>query len=296
MNRHPSVVITGASTGIGRDAALHLDRNGFRVFAGVRREADAESLRKEASPQLEPLLLDVIDAAAIEAAAKRVDAEVGSAGLAGLVNNAGIGIGAPIEFLDLNELRRQLEVNVVAVVAVTQAFLPALRRARGRLVNVGSIGGRVSQPLVGPYSASKFALEAISESERMELAPWGIEVSLVEPGAISTAIWGKTQSYAGGMLQTLPPEANELYADAIRSVLAILDYQQRVAIPPAATSRAIHHALTSARPKTRYVVGNDARMQAFLARFLPDRWRDALIVRFMKYPRRHAAGRERGAS
>src|SRR5262249_39561380 len=208
MNRHPSVVITGASTGAGRDAALHLDRNGFRVFAGVRREADAESLRKEASPQLEPLLLDVTDAAAIEAAAKRVDAEVGSAGLAGLVNNAGIGIGAPIEFLDLNELRRQLEVNVVAVVAVTQAFLPALRRARGRVVNAGSIGGRVSQPLVGPYSASKFALEAISESERMELAPWGIEVSLVEPGAISTAIWGKTQSYAGGMLQTLPPEAN----------------------------------------------------------------------------------------
>ena len=286
MSTPPSVVITGASTGIGRDAALHLDRNGFRVFAGVRREADAESLQKEASPRLEPLLLDVTDAAAIEAAAKRVDAEVGTAGLAGLVNNAGIGIGAPIEFLDLDELRRQFEVNVVAVVAVTQAFLPALRRARGRLVNVGSIGGRVSQPLVGPYSASKFAMEAISESERMELAPWGIEVSLIEPGAIATAIWDKTQTYAGGMLQTLPPEANELYGDAVRSVLAILEYQQRAAIPPAATSRAIHHALTAARPKTRYVVGNDARAQAFLARFLPDRWRDALLVRFMKYPRR----------
>jgi len=286
MSTPPSVVITGASTGIGRDAALHLDRNGFRVFAGVRREADAESLQKEASPRLEPLLLDVTDAAAIEAAAKRVDAEVGTAGLAGLVNNAGIGIGAPIEFLDLDELRRQFEVNVVAVVAVTQAFLPALRRARGRLVNVGSIGGRVSQPLVGPYSASKFAMEAISESERMELAPWGIEVSLIEPGAIATAIWDKTQTYAGGMLQTLPPEANELYGDAVRSVLAILEYQQRAAIPPAATSRAIHHALTAARPKTRYVVGNDARAQAFFARFLPDRWRDALLVRFMKYPRR----------
>jgi NAD(P)-dependent dehydrogenase (short-subunit alcohol dehydrogenase family) len=237
MSTPPSVVITGASTGIGRDAALHLDRNGFRVFAGVRRESDAESLRNEASPKLEPLLLDVTDAAAIAAAAKRVDAEVGSAGLAGLVNNAGIGIGAPIEFLDLDELRRQLEVNVVAVVAVTQAFLPALRRARGRLVNVGSIGGRVSQPLVGPYSASKFAMEAISESERMELAPFGIDVSLIEPGAIATAIWEKTQTYAGGMLQTLPPAANELYGDAVRSVLAILEYQQRVAIPPAATSR-----------------------------------------------------------
>jgi NAD(P)-dependent dehydrogenase (short-subunit alcohol dehydrogenase family) len=286
MSTHPSVVVTGASTGIGRDAALHLDRNGFRVFAGVRRESDAESLRAAASPRLEPLLLDVTGAAAIAAAAKRVDAEVGSAGLAGLVNNAGIGIGAPIEFLDLDELRRQLEVNVVAVVAVTQAFLPALRRARGRLVNVGSIGGRVSQPIVGPYNASKFALEAISESERMELAPWGIEVSLIEPGAISTAIWGKTEAYAGTMIGTLPPAAHELYGDGIQAALAILEYQQRVAIPPAATSRAIHHALTAARPKTRYLVGNDARMQAFLARFLPDRWRDALIVRFMKYPRR----------
>lgn len=214
------------------------------------------------------------------------DAALDGAGLAGLVNNAGIGIGAPIEFLDLDELRRQLEVNVVSVVAVTQAFLPALRRARGRLVNVGSIGGRISQPIGAPYNASKFALEAISESERMELAPWGIEVSLIEPGAIATAIWGKTESYAGTMIGTLPPAAHELYGEAIRATLAILDHQQRVAIPPAATSRAIHHALTAARPKTRYLVGNDARLQALLARFLPDRWRDALIVRFMKYPRR----------
>ena len=286
MNTQPSVVITGASTGIGRDAALHLDRNGFRVFAGVRRESDAESLRAAASPSLTPLLLDVTDAAAIGAAAKRVDAEVGAAGLAGLVNNAGIGVGAPIEFLDLDELRRQFEVNVVAVVAVTQAFLPALRRARGRLVNVGSIGGRISQPIGAPYNASKFALEAISESERMELAPWGIEVSLIEPGAIATAIWGKTESYADAMLGTLPPAAHELYGDAMRSMVDVLEHQQRVAIAPAATSRAIHHALTAARPKTRYLVGNDARLQALLARFLPDRWRDALIVRFMKYPRR----------
>lgn len=285
MASNRSVVITGASTGIGRATALRLDREGFRVFAGVRREADAESLRNEASPRLEPLLLDVTDRSAIEAAAKRVDAEVGTAGLSGLVNNAGIGIGAPIEFLDLDELRRQLDVNVVAVVAVTQAFLPAIRRARGRIVNVGSIGGRMSQPLVGPYSASKFALEAISESERMELAPWGIEVSLVEPGAIDTAIWGKTESYAGSMLQSLPPEANALYGRAIRAVLAMVEYQKRVAIPPDAVARAIEQALTAARPKARYLVGTDAKVQALFARFLPDRWRDALIVRFMKYPR-----------
>ncbi len=285
MRSTRSVVITGASTGIGRATALRLDRAGFRVFACVRREEDAESLRKEASPQLAPLLLDVTNAAAIEAAAKRVDAEVGSAGLGGLVNNAGIGIGAPIEFLDLDELRRQLEVNVVAVVAVTQAFLPAIRRARGRIVNVGSISGRASQPLVGPYSASKFALEAISESERMELAPWGIEVSLVEPGAIDTAIWGKTESYRDTMLQTLPPEATALYGSAIRAMMAMLAYQRRAAIPSDAVARVIEHALTAAKPKSRYVVGTDAKLQALFARFLPDRWRDALIVRFMKYPR-----------
>jgi NAD(P)-dependent dehydrogenase (short-subunit alcohol dehydrogenase family) len=281
-----SVVITGASTGIGRDAALALDRAGFRVFAGVRREADAESLRAAASPRLETLRLDVTDPAAIEAAAKHVDAAVGDAGLAGLVNNAGIGIGAPIEFLDLDELRRQLEVNVVSVVAVTQAFLPAIRRARGRIVTVGSIGGRVSQPLVGPYSASKFALEAIIESARMELAPHGIEVVLIEPGAIKTEIWDKTESYAQEMLGRLPAEATALYGDAVGSVMKTLAHQKRVAIAPEACSRAILHALTAPRPKTRYVVGTDAKVQALFARFLPDRWRDALVVRFMGYPRR----------
>jgi NAD(P)-dependent dehydrogenase (short-subunit alcohol dehydrogenase family) len=285
MSTAKSVVVTGASTGIGRAAALRMDRAGFRVFAGVRREADAESLRKEGSARLEPIQLDVTDAAAIAAAAKRVEDAVGAGGLGGLVNNAGIGIGAPIEFLDLDELRRQLEVNVVAVVAVTQAFLPAIRRARGRIVNVGSIGGRIAQPLVGPYAASKFALEAISEAERMELAPWGIEVALVEPGAIDTAIWGKTESYAGAMQQQLPAEANALYADAIRSVLAMLEHQKRVAIPPDAVAKAIEHALTAARPKARYLVGTDARVQALLARLVPDRVRDALVVRFMKYPR-----------
>lgn len=282
-----SVVVTGASSGIGRDAALALDRAGFRVFAGVRRDADADSLRAAASPRLEPIRLDVTDAAAIAAAAKHVEAAVGAAGLAGLVNNAGIGIGAPIEFLDLDELRRQLEVNVVSVVAVTQAFLPAIRRARGRIVTVGSIGGRVSQPLVGPYSASKFAIEAITESARMELAPHGIEVALIEPGAIRTEIWDKTESYAQEMLARLPAEASALYGDAVRSVMKMLAHQKRVAIPPDACSRAILHALTARRPKTRYVVGNDAKMQALFARFLPDRWRDAIVVRFMGYPRKH---------
>jgi NAD(P)-dependent dehydrogenase (short-subunit alcohol dehydrogenase family) len=289
VSTFPAVVITGASTGIGRAAALHLDSQGFRVFAGVRRAEDGEALRRDGSVRIEPLLLDVTDASAIAAAAKQVDAAVGDAGLAGLVNNAGIGIGAPIEFVDLDELRRQLEVNVVAVVAVTQAFLPAIRRARGRIVNVGSIGGRISQPIVAPYNASKFALEAISESERMELAPWDIEVSLVEPGAIATAIWDKTRSYADTLLPQLPPRAHELYGDGLRAALAAVETQSRAAIPPDAVARAIHDALTAPRPKARYLVGTDAKIQALLVRFLPDRLRDALIVRFMKYPRRRAS-------
>jgi NAD(P)-dependent dehydrogenase (short-subunit alcohol dehydrogenase family) len=184
-----TVVVTGTSTGIGRATALHLDRLGYRVFAGVRRAEDAVRLRSEGSERLAPVLLDVTDIGSIEAAAKTVSAEVGERGLAGLVNNAGIVTGGPLEFVPLDELRRQLEVNTVGPVAVIQHFLPLVRRGRGRVVFVSSIGGRFSQPIVGPYCASKFALEALADALRMEVAPSGIHVSLVEPGAVKTMIF-----------------------------------------------------------------------------------------------------------
>jgi NAD(P)-dependent dehydrogenase (short-subunit alcohol dehydrogenase family) len=286
MSGQGAVVITGASTGIGRATARYLAERGFRVFAGVRRDEDAEALRQESAGQLTPLRVDVTDRGSIESAAREVEAAVGGEGLRGLVNNAGIGIGAPLEFIDLDELRRQLEVNVIGPVAVTQAFLALIRACRGRVVNVGSIGGRVAQPMLGPYNASKFALEALSDSLRMELAPWGIHVSLVEPGSIATAIWEKTDAYAERMIPTLGPRARELYGTAIGAVLDAARTLSKQAIAPQAVSKAIHHALTARRPRTRYLVGTDARVQAVLARFVPDRARDAVLLRFLRYPRR----------
>jgi NAD(P)-dependent dehydrogenase (short-subunit alcohol dehydrogenase family) len=281
-----AVVITGASTGIGRATARYLAARGMRVFAGVRREQDAEALRGAGASGVTPVQLDVTDRQSIARAAREVEAALGGEGLLGLVNNAGIGIGAPLEFIDLDELRRQLEVNVIGPVAVTQAFLSQVRARRGRIVNVGSIGGRIAQPIMGPYNASKYALEALSDSLRMELRAWGIHVSLVEPGAIATAIWEKTDTYAEHMIPALGARAGELYGDAIGAVLGTARMLSKRAIAPEAVSRVIFHALTARRPRTRYLVGTDARAEALLARFLPDRARDAVLMHIMKYPRR----------
>ena len=203
-----TVVVTGASTGIGEATALHLRELGFDVRAGVRKDEDAERLRVARG---HAAALDVTDADSIASAA----AEVGDAPLAGLVNNAGIAVSAPLEFVPIDELRRQLEVNVVGQVAVTQAFLPALRRGRGRIVNVSSIGGRIALPLAGPYAASKFALEAVSDSLRREVAQFGIEVSVVEPGGVKTPIWKKGTETAEQIAADLPPEAGQLYGGMV---------------------------------------------------------------------------------
>lgn len=276
-----AVVVTGASTGIGRAAALHLDGLGFRVYAGVRREPDAESLRAEGSPRLAPLLLDVTDADVIETAAKTVAAEVGEAGVAGLVNNAGIGVIGPLEFLPLDGLRRVLEVNVVGVVAVTQAFLPLVRRAGGRVVMVGSSSGILATPFAGAYCASKFAVEALADALRAEVRPWGLHVAVVEPGNIDTPIWEKTQRDAGEFEKGVPNAARSLYGDEMAAVRRYVEESARQAAPAATCSRAIEHALVARRPRTRYRVGNDARLEVFLARWVPDRLRDRILARML---------------
>lgn len=285
MTDRGAVVITGASTGIGRATALYLDDKGFRVFAGVRRDTDAESLRKEASDRLHTLYVDVVDGASLEAAQKTVRDLLGERGLRGLVNNAGIAIAGPFEFLDLEELRRQLEVNVVGQIAVTQAFLPLIREQRGRIVNVGSIGGRVAEPLVGPYTMSKFAIEAFTNSLRIELKPWGIHVSLIEPGSIATPMFDKGQAYADTILGQIPKSALEYYGSAMEAVREAYREMARSAIPPGQVAKAVYHALTAKRPRSRYVVGFDAKIMALVATFLPDRLRDAVLVRLWKYPR-----------
>jgi NAD(P)-dependent dehydrogenase (short-subunit alcohol dehydrogenase family) len=277
-----AVVVTGASSGIGRAAALRLDAAGLQVFAGVRREPDAASLRRDASPRLRPVILDVTDPTSLAAAAKEVEADLGSAGLAGVVANAGIGVGGPVEFTPLDELRRVLEVNTIGMVATVQAFAPQVRRGAGRFVVVGSVSGRLAAPFAGPYAASKFAVEALCDSLRIELRPWQIHVALVEPGDVSTPIWEKTQRYADELLARLPEEGRRLYGDLIPAVRERLAESARGASSPERCARAIEHALTARRPQSRYLVGGDARAQAALAALLPDRWRDALLDRLLR--------------
>jgi len=281
-----AVVVTGASSGIGRATALLLARSGFRVFAGVRRDADAESIRQEGVLDLEPLRLDVTDAASIASACATVASATGSAGLVGLVNNAGIGVAGPLEFLPPHEIRRQLEVNVVAPLAVSQAFLPQLRHGRGRLVYVGSSSGYLSLPLIGPYCASKFALEALADAQRLELQPFGLHVVLVQPGAIATPIFEKSNAHADALLETLPPETGRFYGPLISAIRKGVADQVSRANPPETVARAVLHALRAKRPRTRYKVGLDAWLEWVLARWLPDRLRDRVLTRLLGLPGR----------
>lgn len=221
---------------------------------------------------VEPLQLDVTDSGQIAAAAEAVGLE-----LDGLVDNAGIAIASPLELVPLDELRRQLEVNVVGQVAVTQAFLPALRRSRGRIVLMGSIGGRSALPFLGPYAASKHALEAIADSLRLELAPFGIAVSIVEPASIRTAIWEKGAARADELSRDVAPEAAELYAARVERFRTFA-LSRGPGADPAKVAEAVEHALTAERPKARYVVGRDAHVRAWVER-LPTRLRDRLLAR-----------------
>jgi NAD(P)-dependent dehydrogenase (short-subunit alcohol dehydrogenase family) len=267
------VLVTGASTGIGEATALHLRELGFEPVAGVRRDEDAERLRGQG---LRTVKLDVTDEAQIAAAR----GELGDGALAGLVNNAGVAVAAPLEFLPVEQLRRQLEINVVGQVAVTQAFLPALRRAGGRIVNVSSIGGRVALPLLAAYNASKFALEAVSDSLRRELRQQGVDVIVIEPGGVKTPIWGKGNELAASMMAAMPPEAERLYGrmvEAVRRETAKIEHER--GLPPRAVAEVIGRALTVSRPRTRYVVGSNARLRARMAAVLPDRVMDRLIGR-----------------
>ena len=280
-----SVVITGASSGIGAACALHLDKLGLRVFAGVRRQADAEALKSKASSRLVAIALDVADTLSVSTAASAVAGAVGDAGLDGLVNNAGVVVTGPVEFLPLPELRRQLEINVVGQVAVTQAFLPLIRAARGRIVNMGSIAGRLATPFSSAYGASKFALEALTDALRLELAPWGISVSIIEPGAVATPIWEKGMKNGAAMLAAAPPEALVLYAEALEAFKRTSEHAAKNAAAPMDVARAVEHALIAAKPRTRYVIGRRAKIGAAMALLVPDRLRDSMVAKAMRLPK-----------
>jgi NAD(P)-dependent dehydrogenase (short-subunit alcohol dehydrogenase family) len=276
-----SVLVTGASTGIGRATALRLDAAGWRVFAGVRRESDAESLREAGSERIVPLILDVTDPAQIAAAAQRIEAETDGR-LDGLVNNAGIAVPGPLETLPLEDFRRQVEVNLTAQVAVTQAMLPLIRPAQGRIVFIASIGGRIAFPLNGAYHAAKFGVEAVGDVFRQELRPWGISVAIVEPGSIDTPIWERGAENAEEIEARAHPEQEALYGKAIAGFRKVVQDLADRGIPPEKVAEAISHALESSRPRTRYLVGLDAKVQARLKILLPTRLFDRIVARTMR--------------
>ena len=261
-----AVVITGASTGIGEACALHLDKLGYCVFAGIRKAADGESLRQRASERLVPVRLDISDETEIGQAARNVIEALGGGGLAGLVNNAGIVVGGMLEYLPLDSLRHQLEVNVIGQIAVTQAFLPSLRKGRGRIVNIGSVSGLISSPFTGAYCASKFALEALTDSLRLELRPWKMYVSIVEPGFIHTPLVSKSLGAAEELRAQLSAEALQLYGAAIRTVGKAIERESAKAASTDVVVKAVVHALTARPPRTRYVVGAQSSFQINLAR------------------------------
>jgi NAD(P)-dependent dehydrogenase (short-subunit alcohol dehydrogenase family) len=257
------VLVTGASTGIGRATAELLRDRGWEVFASVRRVGEAPTGAIE-------VVFDVTDAEGIRHAAARIDE------LDALVDNAGIAIAAPLEFLPPDELTRQLDVNLVGQLRVLQAFLPALRRSRGRVVLMGSIAGKSALPFLGAYAMSKFALEAMADSLRLELAPFGMHVAIVEPGTIATPIWTKPQR----TVDEFSAEAAELYGQRVEKFRRLAVERAANAVPALAVARAVEHALTSAKPKTRYIVGPDAKRRARVEH-LPDRLRDKVLSRFL---------------
>ena len=271
-----SVLVTGAARGIGHACARALDARGFRVFAGIRRAADGAVLRAGSDGRIVPVVCDVTDAASIASAARDVAAAVGPAGLWGLVNNAGVVTAGPLEFLPVDALREQFEVNVFGLMALTQACLPLLRAARGRVVNVSSVSGRVVSPFSGAYAASKFALEALSDGLRMELSRSGVRVVVVQPGAVHTPLWSVSRDRAVALAARYPADARRHYGRLLDR-LADVRVPDR-AIPADRVAVVVARALTRRWPRTRYRVGWDARVGTALARLLPGRVLDALIL------------------
>ena len=274
-----AVVITGASTGIGRACALSLDRKGFRVFAGVRKDADGEALKRVASEALTPVYIDVTDGACIDAMTKLVDDAVGDAGLAGLINNAGTTLPHPVEYLPLDGFRGQLEVNLVGPLAVTKALLPLLRRSRGRVVNVTSAAGKAGVPLMAPYVAAKHGLEGLSDVLRLELSQLGIQVAVIEPGFISTAMRGKLERDTEATIRALPEEGQRRYGAQLTKVAQSISEHAANGSQPDVVADAVLHALTSDKPRTRYPVGVGAKRMLLMRRVLSDRRFDRIILR-----------------
>jgi NAD(P)-dependent dehydrogenase (short-subunit alcohol dehydrogenase family) len=270
----PTALITGASTGIGQATALRLARAGWTVLAGVRHPDAGERLAAQApAGRVQPLILDVTDFQQIEQAAARVS-ELGGGGdsspgrLDALINNAGIGFGGPLELIGPDDLRKQFDVNVLGQIAVTQALLPALRAAQGRIIFLSSVGGRVAMAFTAPYAASKHAIEAIGDALRVELATSNVQVALVEPGSVATPIWDKARESRQQL--SVPPSMQKEYGHVPQAMDKALQDTAKRGVPPEQVAETIEKALTARRMKSRYLIGRDARAMVIARRLLPD--------------------------
>ncbi|MBM3666174.1 MAG: SDR family oxidoreductase [Actinobacteria bacterium] len=280
-----AVVVTGASTGIGRATALYLDQLGYRVFAGVRKQADANSLKKEASGELTPVTLDVTKPRSIAAARQKVQRAVGKAGIAGLVNNAGVANAGPVEHLPVADFQKVIDVNLTGQYAVTQEFLPLVRRGDGTIVFITSIGGLVASPFFSPYNAAKFGLEGMADSLRREIKPWkGMNVVVVEPGSIATPIWEKGRGNSAASGAKMSAEERRLYGPQMDRIREVTAEAEDRGLEPVEVAKVIEKAIRKRNPRSRYIVGRDAKMMARMQSLLGDKRFDRLMRGSMDLP------------
>ena len=275
-----SVLISGASSGIGKGLSLELDRQGYQVFAGVRNPNDGDVLRSQASPQLTPVMLDVNLPEMITSACREVSSKTGGE-LFCLVNNAGISISGAMEFMPLHDFRQQMEVNVVGQLALTQACLPMLRPSTGRIIFVSSVAGRLVTAFNGPYAASKAALNAMADALRLELVSWGVSVSVLIVGSVQTPIWEKSAHKAVEILRRLPPDARMLYGNEQKRAGAFYQQVGRNGLRVEKVVEITRHLIEASHPKEYVLVGRDALMIELISKLLPVRWRDWLVRKQM---------------
>ena len=259
MRNDKAIVITGASTGIGKACALHLDKLGFNVYAGVRKQTDGDNLKKEASENFSPIILDVTSEKSISDAVSLIEKETGGE-VFGLINNAGIGRSGVLEVTPVAEIHKVMDVNVVGLMAMTKAMIPMLRKNKGRIINIGSAAGHLAAPGASVYAASKFAVRAITDSLRLELKPFGMSVVLVAPGAVESEIWEKGKAYKNKLRNSMKPEIIQLYATLIKFGDNLINELKK--IPADEVANSVTQALTSPKPKRYYLVGDDARRGA----------------------------------
>jgi NAD(P)-dependent dehydrogenase (short-subunit alcohol dehydrogenase family) len=279
-----TVVITGASSGIGRACVSQLVQSGWRVFAAIRKAEDGDKLQSEFGAALTPVVMNVTDRIAVFGAAGQVSSQLEGRGLDGLVNVAGIGMIRPVEYVAPHDLQEIFDINVFGQITVTQAFLPLLRKARGRIVNISSVGAHIAIPFGSPINASKSAFATFSDTMRMELRPFGVSVSAVEPGAINTPAVEKTLGNVEAVVSNLPASGASQYGELLRRFARRAYARERNGSAPEVVARAVHHALTARRPRTRYRVGKHAHLLATLSAILPDRLLDAILLRIAGLP------------